>query len=294
MLFGCTDYLEKFDNAYEENNVFISLTDGKFKDERDGNTYFGKFFLEFSLDSEQLLLLDGGQGVVERALLKVEYRGRVDVGAVELHLEMQVRPEGAARIAADADGIAGLERVADVDFPAGEVGVEGGEPVPVVQNDVLAVTPAAALVAYLGDDTGECGHDGAVFAVAEPEVDAAVHAVGTDAVGGGNATAFARDKCRSHVEDELGQGIHMGGIGGVHVGGEFRVGFFLAHFGAVIGRVGFVFGNFGRGVGIVACIGFVYESVSGKLAFGLRNGFGYNFVLGKCCQGYHADYRKDF
>lgn len=39
MLFGCTDYLEKFDNAYEENNVFISLTDGKFKDERDGNTY---------------------------------------------------------------------------------------------------------------------------------------------------------------------------------------------------------------------------------------------------------------
>ena len=39
LLFGCTDYVDKFDNAYEENNVFISLTDGKFKDERDGNTY---------------------------------------------------------------------------------------------------------------------------------------------------------------------------------------------------------------------------------------------------------------
>ena len=39
LLFGCTDYLDKFDKEYEDNNAFYSLTDGKFTDERDGNSY---------------------------------------------------------------------------------------------------------------------------------------------------------------------------------------------------------------------------------------------------------------
>lgn len=39
LLFGCTDYLDKFDTEYAENNTNYSLTNGKFTDERDGNSY---------------------------------------------------------------------------------------------------------------------------------------------------------------------------------------------------------------------------------------------------------------
>ena len=254
----------------------------------------GEFLLVAVFDRQEFFLLDGGECVDERAFFEVEDAGGVDVGAVEAHFEVQVRPEGTARVAADADGIAGLDRIADVDLPAGEVGVEGGKAVAVVQNDVFAVTPAAALVADLGDDSREGGHDGAVFAMAKAEVYAAVHAVGTDAVGCRDAPAGRGYEGGSHVEDELAQGIHGGGIGGIHVGGQFGVGLFLAHFGTVVRGIGFIGRGDVRGaclgvVGDVAGIRFVYNRVAGKFAFGL----GTDFILGKGCQGYHADYQKD-
>ena len=171
------------------------------------------------------------------------------------HFKVEVRPEGAARVAPDADGVAGLEFVADVHVPAGEVRIKRGEPVPVVQDDVLAVAPATALVADFYDFSGKSGHNGAVFAMAKAKVDAAVHAVGADSVGSGNAAAFCRDDCRGHVQLELFE--FFPGKRGVREGGKFRVGLFLAHFVLVVGRVCFRFGGsgfldfvLGRGTGV--------------------------------------------
>ena len=59
---------------------------------------FGKFLLVVRFDQLQLLLGDFRHRVDERAFFEVEYRGGVDVGVVEAHLEVKVCAEGTARM----------------------------------------------------------------------------------------------------------------------------------------------------------------------------------------------------
>ena len=215
----------------------------------------GQFLLESAFGGEQLFGIEFDAHVPECALFKVENGGGVDVDALVAHLEVQVRPERAARVSSDADGVPGLELVADVHVPAGEVRIKRREAVPVVQDDVLAIAPAAALIADFYDFSGKSGHDSAVLTMAKAQIDAAVHAVGTDPVGACDSAAFGRDDGRGHVQLELLE--FLARECGVSKGGELGVGFFLAHFVRVICRIGACFGSsaflefvFDRGTGV--------------------------------------------
>ena len=126
---------------------------------------------------------------------------------------MQVSSERAARITANAKRIASLQFVADFDLPAFEVSVKRRESVAVVENHIATVTLAAALIADLDDLACECGDDSAVFAMAETEIDTAVHAVLARAVMTGNAAAFRRnDGCRHVKHKKLFRSTRRSGI----------------------------------------------------------------------------------
>ena len=71
-----------------------------------------------------------------------------------------------------------------------------------VEDDVSTVPLAAALVPDFDNLACECGDDSAVFSVAEPEIDSAVHAVLARSVVACYAAALRRDDRRRHVENE--------------------------------------------------------------------------------------------
>lgn len=230
----------------------------------------GQFLLESTFGGEELFRIEFDAHVPECALFKVENGGGVDVDAFIAHLEVQVRPERAARVTPDADSVSGLEFVADVHVPAGEVRIKRREAVPVVQDDVLAIAPAAALVADFYDFPGKGGHNGAVFAMTKAQVDAAVHAVGADSVRPCDTAAFGRDDGRGHVQLEFFELLAC--ECGIGKGGEFSVGFFLGHFVRVVHCIGACFGcgaflelvfDRGTGVHVQARIGVVRNFFQG-------------------------------
>ena len=107
----------------------------------------GKLFLKVCFDDLQVSFVNFGHGVKEGAFFEIEYGCGVNVGAVEFHFEMKVGSERTAGVSTNTNCVAGLQRVADVDLPTGEVCVQSRKAVPVVEDDVLAVTFAATHVA---------------------------------------------------------------------------------------------------------------------------------------------------
>lgn len=172
------------------------------------------FLLERCLDVFKLIRIERDRNVPESSFFKVKNSFRVDIDAIVAHFEVQVCAERSAGVSANANDVAGLQFVADIDLPAFEMGVKRCKTVPVVEDDIAAVAPAATLVAYLDDLTCKSGDDGPSFAMAESEIDTAVHAtVLTRSIMACNAAAFRRDDSRCHIKDEqLGRCSRRGGI----------------------------------------------------------------------------------
>ena len=134
------------------------------------------FLLVFGFGVFKLVGIQRDGNVPEGSFFEIKNRFGVDIDAIVTHFEVQVSAERSAGVSANANDIAGLQFVTDIDLPAFEVGVKRCKTVPVVEDDVTAVAPAAPLVADLDDFASKSGDDSTAFAMAESEIDATVHA----------------------------------------------------------------------------------------------------------------------
>lgn len=82
-----------------------------------------EFLVEPFFGNHELVWVEFLDNVPECSLFKVEDCCWVEVNAFVAHFEMQMGAKRTAGVAADADGVACLQCIADFYFPTGKMGI---------------------------------------------------------------------------------------------------------------------------------------------------------------------------